>query len=75
LKYTTAYPDPCPLPYGCFDLEEGYYDPKEQAVFSYQSGDKIRNVESEEEREWIVSNCREGINLDEGVRTGDQKEE
>jgi hypothetical protein len=71
LRYTTAYPDPAPLPYGCYDMEEGFYDPKEEAIFSYgEDREKIRNVESEEEREWIVNNCRVGITMDEGAGAG-----
>jgi hypothetical protein len=56
-------------------MEEGYYDPNEQALFSYETRDKIRNVASEEEREWIVSNCRVGTHLDDAVPTVDEKEE
>lgn len=75
LKYTTAYPDPYPLPYGCYDVQDGYYDPNEQAIFTYDTKDKIRNVETEEEREWIVNNCRVGIIMDEGGGGDGQEEE
>jgi hypothetical protein len=60
LVYTTAFPDQPPLPYNCYDLQTGYYDPKEDAVMSYATGDRLRNVDNAE-REWILANCRKGM--------------
>ncbi|CAE7578544.1 morn5 [Symbiodinium microadriaticum] len=59
LVYTTPFPDQPPLPYNCYDVHTGYYDPEEDAVMSYATGDKLRDVD-EAEKEWILTNCRKG---------------
>eukprot|EP01038_Epipyxis_sp_PR26KG_P012693 gene12693-17019_t len=47
------------LPPGCYDVVEGYYDPKRLMILSYTTGDEIR-LPSKEEHEWIIANCRIG---------------
>ena len=54
-------------------MEIGYYDPNEQAIYSYQTKDKIRNVEKEEEREWIINNCRVGVSMDDFIHDEDEE--
>lgn len=49
-------------------MEIGYYDPNECAIFSYTTKDKIRNVEKEEEKEWIINNCRVGVSMDDIIQ-------
>jgi hypothetical protein len=41
------------------DVIEGYYDPKKNYIYNYESGNEIRQPEAQE-RDWIMMNCRVG---------------
>lgn len=70
MRYTTAYPDQPDLPFNCYDLHTGYFDPEEGVVMSYATGDKLRDVD-EEEKAWILANCRKGLTEPEPPSTSD----
>jgi len=46
------------LPGGCFDVVEGYYDPKDNAIYSHE-GVFLRTPNAKEVK-WIKEKCREG---------------
>ena len=53
--------DPAPpVPKGCFDVGEGYYDPSTGNVYSFGAGEYLRKVTAEEEAEWAKTKCRRG---------------
>jgi hypothetical protein len=47
------------LPSGCYDVIEGYYDPKSKAIMSYRIEAEIRRPD-EKEIDWIKKHCRVG---------------
>jgi hypothetical protein len=47
------------LPKGCYDVIEGYYDPKKLMIFSYGTNDELR-MPTKEEHKWFLANCRVG---------------
>eukprot|EP01112_Ceratiomyxa_fruticulosa_P008927 TRINITY_DN2322_c0_g2_i1.p1 TRINITY_DN2322_c0_g2~~TRINITY_DN2322_c0_g2_i1.p1 ORF type:complete len:168 (-),score=29.91 TRINITY_DN2322_c0_g2_i1:238-741(-) len=49
------------IPYGTYDTGDGYYEPKQRKIFQYPSeGGNFIRVPEEDERDWIVKNCRVG---------------
>lgn len=59
MKYLSA--NICPLlPEGCYDVEEGYYDPASKAIFDFKTKDVVRYPDKAEAA-WIMENCRKGI--------------
>ncbi len=59
LKYETANPDKVSkVPKGCYDVGDGYFDPKNLAILDYDSNEAVRIIDKEE-REWILKNCRQ----------------
>jgi len=57
LLYDTANPHPPPLPVGCYDCIEGFMNPEDHGIYSYEDKALIRNPDIEEVK-WIVANCR-----------------
>mmetsp|Transcript_6156 Transcript_6156/g.5503 ORF Transcript_6156/g.5503 Transcript_6156/m.5503 type:complete len:179 (-) Transcript_6156:55-591(-) len=57
LVMETPLVNPPTLPEGCYDVLEGYYDPKKNTVMSYTIDEPIRKV-SPDEHDWIIKNCR-----------------
>jgi len=47
------------LPKGCYDVIDGYYEPKAKCVYRYDNNELLREVE-DDEVEWIKANCRIG---------------
>lgn len=47
------------LPKDCYDVIDGYYDPKKHSVFSYITGEEIRTPNNAE-IDFILNNCRVG---------------
>lgn len=45
-----------PIPEGCYDTGDGYYDPERGMIFSYQ--EKFMRYPDEDEEEWIRLKCR-----------------
>ena len=45
------------LPPNCYDVIDGYYDPKRLAVFSHTTNEQIR-MPDKDEKEWILKYCR-----------------
>mmetsp|Transcript_26327 Transcript_26327/g.49402 ORF Transcript_26327/g.49402 Transcript_26327/m.49402 type:complete len:170 (+) Transcript_26327:70-579(+) len=59
MKYVSA--NVCPaLPEGCYDVDEGYYNPDDKAIFDYKTNDVVRYPENSEAA-WIVEHCRKGV--------------
>jgi hypothetical protein len=56
-KYPTASARPPPLPEGCYDVIEGYYDPETLSIRDFETHDEIRRP-VDTERFWIQDNCR-----------------
>ncbi|XP_024155197.1 MORN repeat-containing protein 5 isoform X3 [Oryzias melastigma] len=54
-QMTDLHP-PRPIPEGCYDCADGFYDPVTRVVTSYSSG-FLRNAD-DSEHEWIVRSCR-----------------
>ena len=48
------------IPEETFDTGEGYFDPRTNLVFSYDRA-HISEAPSDEEKLWIMRNCRQGI--------------
>jgi hypothetical protein len=57
LKYESTHNHP--LPRDCYDVIDGYYDPKKHTVYSYTTGEEIRTPNSEE-IDFILNFCRVG---------------
>ena len=57
LKHLTSHKHVDALPKACYDVIEGYFDPKSKAIYDYESGGTVREP-SQEEIEWIKANCR-----------------
>ncbi|XP_023816415.1 MORN repeat-containing protein 5 isoform X2 [Oryzias latipes] len=47
---------PRPIPAGCYDCADGFYDPVTRVITSY-SGGFVRSAD-DSEHEWIVRTCR-----------------
>lgn len=45
------------LPPNCYEVIDGYFDPKRLAVFSHTTNEQIR-MPDKDEKEWIVKYCR-----------------
>ena len=45
------------LPPNCYEVIDGYYDPKRLAVFSHTTNEQIR-MPDKDEKEWIIKYCR-----------------
>jgi len=45
------------LPPNCYEVIDGYFDPKRLAVFSHTSNEQIR-MPDKDEKEWIMKYCR-----------------
>lgn len=45
------------MPNGCYDVGDGYFDPKKISVCSFDTGDPIR-MPDKDEKDWIMNNCR-----------------
>eukprot|EP00164_Ancoracysta_twista_P002477 GFYU01003288.1.p2 GENE.GFYU01003288.1~~GFYU01003288.1.p2 ORF type:complete len:155 (-),score=41.94 GFYU01003288.1:430-894(-) len=56
---TNAHPPP-PVPAGAFDCNDGYLVPEEGKIYSYDG--EFRRRPTLEEAQWIVDNCRIGVN-------------
>jgi hypothetical protein len=58
IKYDTSRGNEfTPIPLGCYDCVDGYYDPKKLAVCSFEDGDPFR-MPDKAEKEWIHAHCR-----------------
>ncbi len=58
LQYESANPENVKkVPAGCYDTNDGYFDPKNLAILNYDSHEAVRIIDKEE-REWILKNCR-----------------
>lgn len=60
-----------PIPEGCYDVGDGFYNPKDRTVNDYE-GKWIRDVE-DEEHEWAVRTCRKAWDEFIGYREDDKK--
>jgi len=47
------------IPYGTYDLGDGYFDPVQGKIFDYKGA--VKRVASKEESKWAVEKCRVGI--------------
>ena len=45
------------MPEGTYDVGHGYYDPRPNSIFEYDTGKELR-VADPEEADWIVNKCR-----------------
>ena len=48
------------LPNNCYDLISGYYDPFNGNIYAYGNTHEVLRVPNDDEKEWIVSHCRQG---------------
>jgi hypothetical protein len=48
------------LPANCYDLVYGYYDPFNGNIYSYAATKDVLKIPTDEEKEWIEKNCRQG---------------
>ena len=56
LQYTDRVPAP-ELPKDCYDVGNGYFDPKNGSIHDYATKKKIRDA-SEKELQWATKKCR-----------------
>jgi hypothetical protein len=55
--------DPPPeIPLGCYDVGDGYYNPRTRQVYSYR-GDVLRSA-NEQEEQWALNTCRVNEEID-----------
>ena len=57
LKHLICHKNEVRLPSKCYDVVDGYYDPKKGSVCSYETGSELRKP-SGKEVEWITKHCR-----------------
>lgn len=56
-QLTDKLPSPS-LPYGCYDVGDGYFDPKTNAVYAYNGS--VKRKATAEEASWAMAKCRVG---------------
>nr|CAD7570452.1 unnamed protein product [Timema californicum] len=56
-----------PIPEGCYDVGEGFYDPSTKCVTDPEDG-RITRVPTAAEEEWIMANCRKAWDQPQGYR-------
>jgi hypothetical protein len=59
LRYPSAEAKPPKLPPGCYDVIDGYYDPRGGCIREWFSNDEVRRP-APEEIQWITRHCRVG---------------
>jgi len=57
-QFTDRTPEPV-LPYGCFDVGDGYFNPHDAKIYKY-TGEFLR-IPTAQEAEWAQAKCRVGI--------------
>nr|CAD7588739.1 unnamed protein product [Timema genevievae] len=56
-----------PIPKGCYDVGDGFYDPRTKCVTDPKDGRVIR-VPTTAEEDWILANCRKACDQPQGYR-------
>nr|CAD7397399.1 unnamed protein product [Timema poppensis] len=56
-----------PIPEGCYDVGDGFYDPRTKCVTDPEDG-RITRVPTAAEEEWIMANCRKAWDQPQGYR-------
>lgn len=56
--YITKEKPPRDIPPGCYDTEEGFYNPKTGLLYSVENPNLAVRVPSSEEDRWAIANCR-----------------
>ena len=57
LKHLICHKKEVRLPSKCYDVVDGYFDPKKGTVCSYETGSELRKPNAKE-IDWITKNCR-----------------
>lgn len=47
-----------PIPDGCYDTIEGFYNPKTKCLYDPKDLSKILRIPTSTEEKWIIENCR-----------------
>nr|CAD7201436.1 unnamed protein product [Timema douglasi] len=56
-----------PIPEGCYDVGDGFYDPRTKCVTDPEDG-RITRVPTAAEEDWIMANCRKAWDQPQGYR-------
>ncbi|KAI4460330.1 morn repeat-containing protein 5 [Holotrichia oblita] len=59
---------PRPIPEGCYDTGDGFYDPKIKCVVSARDLKKVLRIPTAAEEKWIMHNCRKAWDEPVGYR-------